>query len=82
MSFEPASPISVVTCEHCQGDGCQACDQHGVYALKDDQPIAFNLPGFIDLKARRFLSRLLFIKRTVLITLALAIIIISFKLLS
>jgi len=67
MSFEPASPISVVVCDQCHGAGCDQCDRLGVYALKDDQPIGFNLPDFIDLKARRFLRRLFLIKRAVLI---------------
>jgi len=67
MSFEPASPISIVTCEHCHGVGCDQCDRLGVYALKDDQPIGFNLPDFIDLKARRYLKNLFIIKRVILI---------------
>ena len=67
MSFEPASPISIITCEHCHGAGCDQCDRLGVYALKDDQPVGFNLPDFIDLKARKFLKRVFFIKRLVLI---------------
>ena len=70
MSFEPASPISVVVCEQCHGAGCDQCDHLGVYALKDDQPIGFNLPDFIDLKSRRFLRRLWLIKRLVLISAA------------
>ncbi len=80
MSFEPASPISVITCEHCQGKGCNFCDQHGIYALQEDQPIVFNLPGFIDLKSRRFFQRLLLIKRTVLILISLSIILLSLTL--
>ncbi|MFH0942699.1 MAG: hypothetical protein V1810_00850 [Candidatus Beckwithbacteria bacterium] len=74
MSFEPAQPISVITCDKCQGQGCPACDQQGVYALQDDQPIVFNLPGFIDLKARRFQKKLFLIKRLVLLFLVLTII--------
>ncbi len=80
MSFEPASPISVVTCEHCQGKGCKLCDHHGIYALQEDQPVVFNLPDFIDLKARRFLKRLFWIKRLVLFSIALSIIIASWTL--
>lgn len=82
MSFEPASPISIIACENCQGTGCQQCDNHGVYALQDDQPIAFNLPDFIDLKSRRLSKRLLLFKRSILLTTALAFIIITWKLLS
>lgn len=67
MSFEPASPISILVCDQCQGKGCPACDNLGVYATRDDQPIGFNLPDFIDLKARRFLKRVFLIKRTVLV---------------
>lgn len=82
MSFEPASPISIIACKNCQGTGCRQCDNHGIYALQDDQPIAFNLPDFIDLKSRRLLKRLLLLKRGVLITTALTFTIIVWKLLS
>lgn len=68
MSFEPASPISILVCDQCQGKGCPACDNLGVYATSDDQPIGFNLPDFIDLKARKFLKRIFLIKRVVLLT--------------
>lgn len=67
MSFEPASPISILVCDQCRGKGCPACDNLGVYATRDDQPIGFNLPDFIDLKARRFLKRVFLIKRAVLV---------------
>ena len=80
MSFEPASPISVITCEHCQGAGCNLCDQHGIYALQEDQPVVFNLPDFIDLKSRRFFQRLLIIKRVVLILISLSIILLTWTL--
>ncbi len=79
MSFEPASPISILVCDHCHGTGCPACDQLGVYATRDDQPIGFNLPDFIDLKARRWLKNLFLIKRAVLIgTLALILILLYY----
>jgi hypothetical protein len=81
MSFEPASPISIITCEHCQGTGCRQCDNHGIYALQDDQPIAFNLPDFIDLKARRFLKKIFYLKRTILVITALVIIFLTRSLL-
>lgn len=67
MSFEPASPISILVCDQCSGRGCPTCDNLGVYATRDDQPIGFNLPDFIDLKARRFLKRVFLIKRGVLV---------------
>jgi len=76
MSFEPASPISIISCKHCQAAGCDLCDHHGIYALQDNQPIAFNLPDFIDFKTRRFLKKMLWIKRSVLFTFALIIIIV------
>jgi len=75
MSFAPASPISIITCEHCQGNGCQQCNQHGIYATQENQPIAFNLPDFIDLKSRRLLKRILLVKRIVLLTISLSLII-------
>ncbi len=81
MSFEPTAPISIITCEHCQAAGCPQCDNHGVYALQENQPIAFNLPDFINLKARRFLKKILYIKRAVLITTALVIIFLAWNLL-
>jgi len=88
MSFEPAQPISVITCDQCQGkarlpdgQGCSACDQLGVYGLQDDQAVGFILPDFIDLKARKFLKNIFIIKRVVLITVALLILIISWRLL-
>jgi len=81
MSFEPAQPISVITCDQCQGKGCPACDQLGVYGLQDDQAVGFNLPDFIDLKARKFLKNIFIIKRVVLIIVALLILIIAWKLL-
>ena len=74
MSFEPARPISVVVCEQCRGAGCDQCDRLGVYALKDDQPIGFNLPDFIDLKTRKFLKRIFLIKRFILLAAAALII--------
>ncbi|MBU2052206.1 MAG: hypothetical protein U1C50_02790 [Patescibacteria group bacterium] len=80
MSFEPASPLSIIVCNQCQGKGCSACDQLGVYAQQDEQIIAFNLPDFIDLKTRKFLRRLFIIKRVVLIGVALALIIIAWSL--
>jgi len=80
MSFEPAQPISVITCDQCQGKGCPACDQLGVYGLQDDQAVGFILPDFIDLKARKFLKNIFIIKRVVLITVALLILIISWRL--
>jgi len=82
MSFEPASPISIITCKHCQGAGCQQCDQHGIYALQDNQPIVFNLPDFIDLKARRWLKKLLWLKRTILLLTASALIIFAWTVLA
>ncbi|OIN88258.1 hypothetical protein COW80_04810 [Candidatus Beckwithbacteria bacterium CG22_combo_CG10-13_8_21_14_all_01_47_9] len=79
MSFEPASPISIVVCDQCQGKGCPGCDNLGVYALKEDQPIGFNLPDFIDLKARRYLKKVFILKRVILIaTLALILILIYY----
>ena len=81
MSFEPAQPISVITCDQCQGKGCPACDQLGVYGLQDEQPVGFILPDFIDLKARKFLKNIFIIKRVVLITVALLILTISWRLL-
>jgi len=75
MSFEPASPISIITCEHCQGNGCQQCDQHGIYATQENQPIVFNLPGFIDLKSRRFFKKIFLIKKIVLAIISLSLII-------
>jgi|GEM_PF-6975218 len=80
MSFEPASPISVIVCDQCQGKGCPACDNLGVYALQDDQPIAFKLPDFIDLKARRWLKRVFLIKRAVLISLVIVILFFAWRL--
>lgn len=68
MSFEPANPISILICDQCRGQGCPACDGLGVYATRDDQPISFNLPDFIDLKARRIQKNIFIIKRTVLLT--------------
>ena len=79
MSFEPAQPISVITCDQCQGKGCPACDQLGIYGLQEDQPIAFNLPDFIDLKARKFLKNIFIIKRIVLLSIALTIIIVAWR---
>lgn len=81
MSFEPAQPISVITCDQCQGKGCPACDQLGVYGLQDDQAVGFLLPDFIDLKARKFLKNIFIIKRVILITVALLILLIAWKLL-
>lgn len=81
MSFEPAQPISVITCDQCQGKGCPACDNLGVYALQDDQPIAFNLPDFIDLKARQLLKNIYIAKRVILILVVLSIIIITWTVL-
>ena len=81
MSFEPAQPISVITCDQCQGKGCPACDQLGVYGLQDDQAVGFILPDFIDLKARKFLKNIFIIKRVVLVIVALLILIIAWKLL-
>ena len=81
MSFEPANPVSVITCDQCQGKGCSACDNLGVYGLQDDQTVGFILPDFIDLKARKFLKNIFIIKRAVLITVALLILIIAWKLL-
>lgn len=81
MSFEPAQPISVITCDQCQGKGCPACDQLGVYGLQDDQAVGFSLPDFIDLKTRKFLKNIFIIKRVVLITVALLILLIAWKLL-
>lgn len=81
MSFEPAQPISVITCDQCQGKGCSSCDQYGIYALQDDQAIVFNLPDFIDLKARKFLKNIFIIKRVILISVVILILILAFKLL-
>ncbi|MCX6817050.1 MAG: hypothetical protein NTZ93_04235 [Candidatus Beckwithbacteria bacterium] len=81
MSFEPAQPISVITCDQCQGKGCPACDYRGVYALQDDQPITFNLPDFIDLKTRKILKNIFIIKRAALLTVALVIIFVVWKIL-
>ena len=77
MSFEPAQPISVITCNQCQGQGCPACDNLGIYATHEDQPIAFKLPDFIDLKTRKFLKKIFIIKRSILILTAISIIIIT-----
>ncbi|HKZ35216.1 MAG TPA: hypothetical protein VJ242_00740 [Patescibacteria group bacterium] len=63
MSFEPAEPISVVTCDRCQGKGCDYCGHQGLYGLKDDQPVIFNLPDFIDFKGRSRDQQMFVIKR-------------------
>jgi len=81
MSFEPAQPISVITCDQCQGVGCPTCEQLGVYALQDDQPIAFKLPDFIDLKTRKYLKNIFIIKRVILVAIALSIILAAWSLL-
>ena len=81
MSFEPASPITIITCDQCQGKGCSSCDQQGIYALQDNQPVIFNLPDFIDLKARRHFKQIFWIKRITLLISALIIIIIIWKIL-
>ena len=80
MSFEPASPISIITCSNCQGSGCQTCQNHGVYALQENQPIVFNLPDFIDFKARKQLKTMLLIKRGFLLAFTLIIIILAWAL--
>lgn len=80
MSFAPASPISIITCSNCQGTGCQTCQNHGVYALQEDQPVVFNLPDFIDLKTRRQLKTMLQIKRGFLLGFTLIIIILAWTL--
>jgi hypothetical protein len=80
MSFEPASPINIVVCDQCHGAGCDACDHLGVYALKDDLPVGFKLPGFIDLKARRYLKSIFLIKRAVLVGVTLFILIFIYAL--
>jgi len=82
MSFEPASPISIITCDNCQGNGCNNCDNHGIYALQDNQPLAFALPDFIDLQTRNKLKKLFWIKRTILITISLIIIFFSWSIFS
>ena len=86
MSFEPASPISIITCQQCQGTGklpsgqnCSHCDGYGVYATKDSSNLAFNLPDYIDLKTRKFLQRLLLIKRASLLLVALLFILITWN---
>lgn len=81
MSFEPAAPISIITCDQCQGAGCDACDRLGVYALKDEQPIGFKLPDFIDLSARQYLKKIFIIKRVTLCFTILIILFFVFKLL-
>lgn len=82
MSFEPADPISVVTCERCQGKGCDYCAHQGVYGLKEDQPVIFALPDFIDFKARKSLHQTFLLKRFILFSLAALLIYLSFSLLS
>lgn len=80
MSFEPAQPLSVITCDQCQGQGCPACDNLGVYALQEEQPIGFKLPDFIALKSRQRQKNIFIIKRAVLLFVAFTIIFISWKL--
>jgi hypothetical protein len=75
MSFEPASPINLIVCDQCQGQGCPACDSLGVYATMEEQTIGFCLPDFIDLKTRKFLRRWLIIKRAALMAAAIIIIV-------
>ncbi len=77
MSFEPAAPISIITCDQCQGAGCDACDRLGVYALKDEQPIGFKLPDFIDLQTRNYLKKVFIIKRVILLSVSILIIYLS-----
>ena len=79
MSFEPAAPISIITCDQCQGVGCDACDHLGIYALKDEQPIGFKLPDFIDLQARQYLKNVFIIKRVILLIVSLSIILIAWR---
>jgi len=67
MSFEPAEPISVVTCDRCQGKGCDYCGHQGLYGLKEDQPVIFGLPDFIDFKGRNQQNQLFLVKRGVLL---------------
>ena len=74
MSFEPAEPISVVACDRCSGKGCDYCGHQGLYGLKEDQPVIFNLPDFIDFKARNQQTQLFFIKRGVLLAVTLALV--------
>jgi hypothetical protein len=81
MSFEPAQPLSVITCDQCQGRGCPACDNLGVYALQEEQPIGFKLPDFIALKSRQRQKNIFIIKRVVLITVVLLILFITWRIL-
>jgi hypothetical protein len=81
MAFEPSQPVSVITCDQCRGAGCPACDNLGVYGLLDDQPIGFKLPDFIDLKAREYLKKVFIIKRVILASVILTILIFAYKLL-
>lgn len=80
MSFEPAAPISIITCDQCQGAGCDACDRLGVYALREEQPIGFKLPDFIDLSARQYLKKVFIIKRLILLIVCLSIILLAWRL--
>jgi hypothetical protein len=81
MSFEPAAPISVVTCDHCQGKGCDYCASQGVHGLKDDQPVVFNLPDFVDFKNRKQLKQLFWIKKISLVVVTVFLISLSLYLL-
>ncbi len=80
MSFEPAAPISIITCDQCQGAGCDACDRLGVYALREEQPIGFKLPDFIDLASRQYLKKVFIIKRIILLVVSLSIILLAWRL--
>lgn len=81
MAFQAAQLLDIQTCPVCQGKGCQACGQFGVYAELEKQKLIFPLPGYLETGVRRHQHQTLWIKRSLLVLATLMIIIISWLIL-
>ena len=66
MPFKPKALVTVITCRHCKGKGCNYCQNQGVHGEMEGQTLIFDLPLFLAVKARKNAKIVFVIKRILL----------------
>ena len=66
MSFSPKALVNIVTCRHCKGEGCNFCQNQGVYGEMEGQSLFFEVPLYLAVKERKQAKQLFMIKKVLL----------------
>jgi len=81
MPFKPKALITTVTCRHCKGEGCNYCQDQGVYGEMEGQTLNFGIPLFLAVKSRKNAKRIFLAKRILLFLISFIIIYLIWKVL-